>query len=788
MLILEDIGSRADAWRYGIGVRLDQISRGVFQVNAGSLFPAFRRLERDSLIKAEWRATENNRRAKYYALTPQGRARLSRVAKDWEAQTAAISRIMRASLGEIRCAACSPVCARCWFVVGSEQDLDDELRAYLNAVVEQNLAAGISHEDAVRTARIRIGSIEAAKDAVRDVGWETRLESVWRDIRHACRGLRRSPGFAAIAILTLALGIGVNTAIFSVVNGLLLRALPVAAPEQLALVSTRESIEQGYPAGWNYQIWNQIRQRQDRFDGAVAWTVFPQSFDLAMGGGERQSVDGLFVSSNFFSELGIALLAGRGFTESEDILGSADGRVAVISYGFWQRHFGGAADVVGKSLSINRVPVTIIGVTPPQFLGPEVGRSFDVATPIGAAPVVLNEPQWGGPAGRSYLAVMLRLRGDQSMDAASAMLRAMQRAIVQEAMPPNAIWGELQDMLMKDPFALAPASAGTSELRRQYSRSLLTVLVIATLVLFIACANVANLLLARSTAARHEMSVRLALGAPRSRLVQQLLVESLVLSGIGAMAGLVLASWGSSALVSQLATWFDRVVLDVSIDWRVLTFTIVVSVVTAVLFGTLPAVRASRTAPGGTLDSLSDLRSRSRTVHLHGGLIAAQIALSVVLLVAAGLFIRSFEQLGAVALGFDSERVLVVDINTSRARENANNRAVFMERLASAVRAVPGVAHAAASLNTPVNHGVTAVSDFTVPANRELPPAQRRVIVNLVTPGWFETYGMMVRAGRAINERDTARGHRPSPTRRSRRSFSQTVTRSARLSTLLGSR
>jgi len=539
------------------------------------------------------------------------------------------------------------------------------------------------------------------------------FDGVWRDVRHAFRGLRRSPGFAAVAILTLALGIGVNTAIFSVVNGLLLRTLPVASPEQLALVSTREAVEHGYSAGWNYQIWNQIRQRQDSFGGAVAWTVFPQAFDLATGG-ERQPADGLFVSSNFFSELGVPLLAGRGFTESEDMLGSADGRVAVISYGFWQRHFGGAADVVGKALSINRVPVTIIGVTPPQFLGPEVGRSFDVATPIGAAPIILNEPQWGGPAGRSYLAVMLRLRGDQSMDAASAMLRAMQRAIVQEAMPPNAIWGELQDMLMKDPFALAPASAGTSELRRQYSRSLLTILVISALVLVIACANIANLLLARSTAARHEMSVRLALGAPRSRLVQQLLVESLVLSGIGAMAGLVLASRGSSALVSQLATWFDRVVLDVSIDWRVLTFTIVVSVVTAVLFGTLPAVRASRTAPGGALDSLSELRSRSRTVHLHGGLIAAQVALSVVLLVAAGLFIRSFEQLGAVALGFDSERVLVVDINTSRTGVDAKNRAAFMESLASAVRAVPGVAHAAASLNTPVNHGVTAVLDFTV--------------------------------------------------------------------------
>ena len=588
--------------------------------------------------------------------------------------------------------------------------------------------------------------------------WTSWLEGVWRDIRHAIRGLRRSPGFAAVAILTLALGIGVNTAIFSVVNGLLLRALPVAAPEQLALVSTRESIEQGYPAGWNYQIWNQIRQHQERFDGAVAWTVFPQPFDLAMGG-EREPVDGLFVSSNFFDELGIPLLAGRGFTDAEDALGSPEDRVAVISYGFWQRHFGGAADVVGRPLSINRVPVTIAGIAPPQFLGPEVGRSFDVAIPIGAAPAVLSEPQWGGPAGRSYLAVMLRLRSDQSMDAASAMLRGMQRQIVEDAMPPNGIWGELQDMTMKDPFALASASAGTSELRRQYSRSLLTVLVIAAIVLLIACANVANLLLARSTASRHELSMRLALGAPRWRLVQQLLVESLVLSGLGAMAGLVLANWGSRALVNQLSTWFDRVVLDVSIDWRVLTFTIVVSMVTAVFFGTLPAVGGSRVAPGSASGSLSDLRTRNRTVHVHGGLVAAQVALSVVLLVAAGLFIRSFAQLGAVPLGFDSERVLVIDINSSRTKVDATTLAAFSERLASAVRAVPGVTHAAVSLNTPVNRGPTAVSDFRVPSGTE-PETVRRVIVNLVTPGWFETYGMVLQAGRAIDQRDTL-GARP---------------------------
>ena len=637
-----------------------------------------------------------------------------------------------------------------------DRDLDDELRGYLDSLTEQHLREGMPPEDALKAARSTIGSLEAIKDAVRDVGWESRLESIWQDVRHAVRGLRRAPGFAAVAVLTLALGIGVNTALFSVVNGLLLRALPVRAPQQLVMLSTRHSIDEGYPAGWNYAIWDQIRHREDNFDGAVAWTVFTQRLDLAQGG-ERQPADGLFVSSNFFSELGIPLLTGRGFTPAEDALGSADSRVAVLSYGFWQRHFGGTADVVGKALSVNRTPVTIIGVAPPGFLGPEVGRSFDVAIPIGAAPLVLNEPGWGGAAGRSYLAVMLRLRADQSMESASTMLRGTQRQIIEAAMPPNETWGEVQDQMLKDPFSLTPASAGTSELRRQYSRSLVTVLLIAALVLLIACANVANLMLARSTAARHELSVRLALGAPRRRLVQQLLIESLVLSGLGAIPGLLFAGWASGVLVGQFSTWFNRVALDVSVDWRVLAFTAAVSVTTALLFGTMPAIRASRTAPGNALeDFMSDLRSHGRVLHLKGGLVAAQVGLSIVLLVAAGLFIRSFDRLASVPLGFESERVLVVDIDTSRAGVNAQNRAAFFESLASAVRAIPGVTNAAVSLNTPVNRGVIAVSNFRVPGGPELPPAERRAIVNLVTPGWFETYGIVVRSGRVIETRDSA--------------------------------
>jgi predicted permease len=616
----------------------------------------------------------------------------------------------------------------------------------------------MTREDARRQAHIAMGSVEATKDAVRDVGWESRLESIWQDVRQALRGLRRSPGFAAVAILTLALGIGINTAIFSVVNSLLLRTLPVAEPEKLALVSFPRAIEQGFPAGWNYAIWEQIRQRRHEFDGAIAWDVFTRRLDLSRSG-ERHPAEGLFVSADFFQELGVPLLAGRPFHPAEDVLGAPAGHVVVISYGFWQRHFGGANDVIGQTLFVNRVPVTVVGITAPSFLGPEVGRAFEIALPIGTSPVILSEPEWAGPVGRSYLAVMVRLRSGQSIDSGTAVLRGMQRQIIEASMPANGIWGNMQDDLMKDRFSLVPASAGTSELRRQYSRSLVTILAISALVMLIACANVASLLLARSTAARRELSVRLALGAPRRRLIQHFIVESLVLSGFGAVAGLLLASWGSRLLVAQLSTWFERIVLDVSIDWRVLAFAATVSVVTALLSGMMPAVRASRLAPGAILrDASADRLSGRSVTRLRGSLVAVQVGLSLVLVIAAVLLIRSFERIVDLPLGFQSERVLVLDLNTSRTSLNVANRGAYLDRLAAAVRAIPGVTHAGASLNTPVNRGPTAITGFVAVGGPELPPAERRTIVNLVTPGWFETYGMTPRAGRVIDDRDTAAG------------------------------
>ena len=301
-----------------------------------------------------------------------------------------------------------------------------------------------------------------------------------------------------------------------------------------------------------------------------------------------------------------------------------------------------------------------------------------------------------------------------------------------------------------------PAAAGISEVRRQYSRSVVTILVIATLVLLIACANIASLMVARGAARSRELSLRLALGAPRRRLIQQLLVESLILASLGAVVGLLVATWASHALVAQMSTWFDRVTLDVTLDWRVVSFTVLVTIATALLFGLRPAFRTSFVTPVTALkDPASSGDSGVPRFWSRGSLVAAQVALSLLLVITAGLFIRTFGRLLGVPLGFDSNRVLVVEVDGSRTASDPGARTALYERLASVVTELPAVAQAGASLNTPANHGLTLVADYTAPGMPELPPMERRAIVNFVTPGWFHTYGLPVRAGRAINAYDT---------------------------------
>jgi len=588
------------------------------------------------------------------------------------------------------------------------------------------------------------------------------------DLRVAVRVLRAAPIVTGVAILSLALGIGANTAIFSLVNSLLLRTLPVSEPERLVLLSDASNPRRA----WTYGLWEEIRRRAPQmFAGAVAWsaTGSQDRLNLSMAGEEVQPVDGAYVSGDFFATLGVPALLGRTFTSADDVRGGGpDGQVTVISYGMWQRRFGGDANAIGRSLVIERIPFTIVGVTPPEFFGAEVGRTFDVALPLNAHRLIRGKDSTIDD--EAWLDIMVRLKPGQSAEAATSILRSVQpqirEAIVPATLPPQAQAPALRQLadqvFLKNPFTLVPASMGTSQLRRRYERPLLATLVIVGLVLLIACSNIANLLLARATARQHELSVRLALGATRWRLVRLLLVEALVLAGIGALAGLVFAGWAGPMLVAQLSTSVTRVALDLSLDWRVLTFTAAVTAATAVLFGTVPAFTARRIAPIDALKQQGRGASGDTRSGLSSGLVVAQVALSMVLIVAAGLLVGTFGRLATLPLGFDADRVLIVNVDVTRAGIEPSNRVPFFHQLVAAVTAVPGVAHAGASMATPVS-GSSMLGFIDLPG---APPPQpepgpvpfwnsRTIMTNEITPGWLATYGTAVLAGRDVNERDT---------------------------------
>ena len=594
-----------------------------------------------------------------------------------------------------------------------------------------------------------------------------------QDLRVAVRVLRAAPIVTGIAILSLALGIGANTAIFSLVNSLLLRALPVPEPERLVIVSTDTSTSRRNTAAWNYGLWEEIRRRAPQmFDGAIAWSAAgtEDRLNLSTSGGEVQPVDGAYVSGDFFTTLGVPALLGRTFTSADDARGGGpDGPVAVISYGMWQRRFGGDANVVGTSLVIERIPFTIIGVTPPEFFGMEVGRTFDVAVPLNAHRLIRGKDS-AIDGGLTWLYIMVRLKSGQSPEAATSLLRSVQPQIREAVMPapppPQAQDPALRQLadqvFLKDPFTLVPASLGTSQLRRRYERPLLASLVIVGLVLLIACGNIANLLLARATARRHELSVRLALGATRWRLVRLLLVEALVLAGIGALAGLVFAKWAGPMLVAQLSTSVTRVTLDLALDWRVLAFTVTITAATAVLFGTAPAFRARRLAPIDALKEQGRSALGDARTGLSSGLVVAQVALSMVLIVAAGLLVGTFERLATLPLGFDADRVLIVNVDVTRAPIDPANRIPFFHQLVAAVAAVPGVARAGGSMATPVSGGgLLGFIDLpgAPPPQPEPGPVpfwnSRTIMTNQITPGWLATYGTAVLAGRDVDERDS---------------------------------
>jgi putative ABC transport system permease protein len=638
----------------------------------------------------------------------------------------------------------------------AEQELDDELRDFLEKSAAEKVRAGMTREKARRAARLEMGGVEAVKENVRSASWETHLESLWSDLRFGARLLRFNPVFAGAAILSLALGIGANTAIFQLLDAVRLRTLPVKNPQEIARVAIdkRTGASGDFTSRYSdltYSMWLEIHAQQQAFSNLFAWS--PTQFNIAPSG-EVHNVEGLWVSGEFFQTLGLQPALGRFLNSADDTPGCAPGG-AVISYSFWQHEFGGDRSVIGRALTLSRLPFEIIGVAPADFYGVEVGRYFDVAVPLCTEPAIMGEDSQMKIRSGWWLASMGRLKPGWTIQRATAQLQAISPALFEATLPAD-YNPESTKHFLANRLGAFSADSGVSDLRKDYEHPLWLLLALAALVLLIASANLANLMLARASAREKEMGLRMAVGASRSRLIRQLLAESLLLAAVGAVLGALLAHNLSQLLVASLSTQHDPLFVALGTDWRVFGFTAVLAVLTCIFFGLAPAVRATSVSPGVVL------KEGSRgTTEGHGRfgfrriLVVSQIALSLTLLVGALLFARSLAKLTAVETGFRQTGILVTDIDFSSLKLSGERRISFGNELLSRIRAIPGVENAATAETVPLS-GNGEFHDI-LPGISDPPTEQNPVSAfNHVSPGFFQTLQTPLLAGRDFNDHDVA--------------------------------
>jgi putative ABC transport system permease protein len=574
-------------------------------------------------------------------------------------------------------------------------------------------------------------------------------DTLFQDLRFALRALRSAPGFAAVAILSLALGIGANTAIFSLIDSVMLKTLPVSHPEQLLQVRT--------PAGFDdiftNPLWEQIRDRQDVFSTLFAYSR--TRYNLAKGG-EVRNVEGSRVSGQYFETLGIHAVLGRTLTAGDDKRGCAG--IAVLSHDFWQRAYAGRTDVVGQTISLNGHPFEIVGVTEPGFSGIEVGSAVDVTAPICTDAIVDPTTNSLDKRGDWWLRIIGRPKPGISAAQVTARLNTLAPEIFKATLPPSLLHADQQTKYLAGTFNTAPASGGVSGVRSQYRLALLTLMVVVGVVLLIACANVANLLLARGAARQREIAIRMALGSGRARLIRQLLTESLLLSFGGAALGVVFAQWGTRLLINLLSTSRSSVFLDLAIDGRMLAFTAGVATLTGLLFGLAPAWRGTRVQPQ------TAMKANSRGVissdkpgagfGLAKTLVVIQVALSVMLVVGAGLMLGTFWKLSSLDTGFDRQNVLLVRLDLGNANYPPERRPAAYKDMLDRVRAIPGVLSASMSGQVPIGRG-SWQEELDIEGYTPKSRGDVSVMYNSVTPGYFDTLRTPLVVGRDFNQYDT---------------------------------
>jgi predicted permease len=563
--------------------------------------------------------------------------------------------------------------------------------------------------------------------------------------------LRKTPGFTAAALVSLALGIGANTAIFQLLDAVRLKTLPVKAPQELVQVGlTDPDLRRGsYSSRYNAltnPIWERIRDRQEAFSGIFAWSA--GNFNLAQGG-EVRAGKALWVSGDFFNVLGVQPFLGRVLNASDDVRACTAPGV-VISHGFWQKEFGGAADVVGRRLTLADHSLEVVGVTPPEFYGLEVGKSFDFAVPICAEALLRGKNSRLDSGTNWWLMVTGRLKPGESLPQANARLQSMSAGLFEASLPANYPEPSIKDYLSSR-LEASPAAAGFSLLREDYERPLWLLLVIGGLVLLIACANLANLLLARASMREREMAIRQAVGASRARLVRQLLAESLLLAGIGTALGTALAQTLSRFLVSFISKTSDAVVLDLSFDWRLVAFAAAIAAITCILFGLTPALRATLVKPAAAMKASGrGLTAGRERLSLRRTLVVVQVALSLVLVAGALLFTRSLGNLIKVNAGFQSEGIMIARADFGRLNLPEDQRAPYRAQLLNRLKAIPGVEAAADTSVVPLSGNSLN--------NNVWADGQRDRIANTsftwVGASYFDTLRTALIAGRDFNASD----------------------------------
>jgi predicted permease len=566
---------------------------------------------------------------------------------------------------------------------------------------------------------------------------------MFNDVRYGVRMLLKHKGFTLVAVLSLALGIGANTAIFSLIDTALLKSLPVRDPEQLYLVA--HAGERGVTEANNFPFYEQLRDHNQSFAGLLAFN--PNQWKVTAGS-ETEIVAGQVVTGNYFSVLGVNALLGRTLTPEDDRV-SQGSPVAVISHSYWQRRFGKDPAVLGKTITINLTPFTIIGVTPPEFFGLQIGRSADISVPMAMHSLVGSGANLSERKFWWDLTILGRLRPGIKLEQAQAELDLLQQQFLDEA--------GIRPDRRKDSFAhveLVPAHNGLAELRKQFSSPLQVLMGMVGIVLLIACANVANLLLARATVRQKEISIRLALGASRLRLIRQLLTESLLLALLGGGLGFFFAYWGAQFLLSFIPPRGAPLTLQFNPDARILGFTAAISLLTGILFGLAPAWRATRVQLNAALkDKTHNLGGGQTRFRLGKGLIVSQIALSLLLLVGAGLFVRSLQKLRRVETGFNNwDQILLFSIDCYGTAYKGPKLSALHQELLEKMNALPGVRSASLSTATPIRGGVDATRIFISGA---VPRSENEEIkVSVIAPRYFETMGMPLVAGRDFSPQD----------------------------------